>query len=196
MCVVSYRNNFIFYHIPKCGGTSISEIIYPKTNTVKNINHTHLTYLETKEVFKKNGMLNWFENANQFAIVRNPKDRMMSFFKYIKQHTNHHLNQRLINHTFTQFCYFSKNVGDKGIQSCFNHLMNEYGIIDKNIKIVKLENIDSNINILENITGISFPKNIPISNKSDFKIENTIESDMVIKLFLKDDYVNFYPELL
>jgi hypothetical protein len=71
MCIVSRSNNYIFFHIPKCGGTSISEIL-PNKERVRLIEHTHLTYVDTKFVFEENNEFNFFNNCKKFAILRNP----------------------------------------------------------------------------------------------------------------------------
>ena len=173
MCIVSRLNNYIFFHIPKCGGTSISEIL-PNKEKVKLIQHTHLDYISTKFAFEKNNELNFFNNSKKFAIVRNPFDRVISLYCYIKQHTDHHLHNRLINHDFIQFCYFLRNVGDDSITSCYQHLCDDNGFIDDSMKIYKLEEI----------------------NNSDFFYKTTIESDLLIKdIFIKDLNI-FYKELL
>ena len=194
MCIVSRLNNYIFFHIPKCGGTSISEIL-PNKEKVKLIQHTHLDYISTKFAFEKNNELNFFNNSKKFAIVRNPFDRVISLYCYIKQHTDHHLHNRLINHDFTQFCYFLRNVGDDSITSCYEHLCDDNGFIDDSMKIYKLEEINNNIEEISDIIGEKINE-IPHINKSDFFYKTTIESDLLIKdIFIKDLNI-FYEELL
>ena len=194
MCIVSRLNNYIIFHIPKCGGTSISEIL-PNKEKVKLIQHTHLDYISTKFAFEKNNELNFFNNSKKFAIVRNPFDRVISLYCYIKQHTDHHLHNRLINHDFIQFCYFLRNVGDDSITSCYQHLCDDNGFIDDSMKIFKLEEINNNIEEISDIIGEKINE-IPHINKSDFFYKTTIESDLLIKdIFIKDLNI-FYKELL
>jgi len=190
MCIVSRRNNYIFFHIPKCGGTSISEIL-PNKEKVRLIEHTHLTYQEVKSVFEQNNEMYFFNNAHKFAIVRNPKERVISLFKYIKRHSDHHLHNRIMNYDFTQFCYFLKNVGDDSIKSCSKHLSDENGLIDISVKIIKLESINSKINTISNFIGEDL-KEIPHINKSDFFYEMTKESDLLIRETFSDDYELIY----
>jgi hypothetical protein len=194
MCIVSRKNNYIFFHIPKCGGTSISEIL-PNKEKVRLIEHTHLTYLQAKKVFEENNESYFFDDCKKMAVVRNPMDRAISLYKYIKKHTDHHLHNRLINHSFTQFCYFLKNIGDESITSCFNHLCNDNGIIDGNIKIIKLETINHDLDELSELVGCKINK-IPHINKSEFYYEETEESDLLIKDIFKEDYELFYNFLI
>jgi hypothetical protein len=194
MCIVSRSNNYIFFHIPKCGGTSISEIL-PNKERVRLIEHTHLTYVDTKFVFEENNEFNFFNNCKKFAIVRNPYDRVVSPFKYIKKHTDHHLHKRLINHDFTQFCYFLRNVGDDAVISCYEHLCDDKGFIDDSIKIFKLEEIYRHLEEISDIVGEKINE-IPHINKSDFFYEKTNESDLLIKDIFIQDLNMFYEELL
>ena len=194
MCIVSRLNNYIFFHIPKCGGTSVSEIL-PNKEKVRLIEHTHLNYVNTKFVFEVNNELNFFDNCKKFAIVRNPYDRTISLFRYIKQHKDHHLHNRLINHDFTQFCYFLNNIGDDSITNCYQHLCDDNGFIDDSINIFKLEEINNNLEEISDIIGQKITE-IPHINKSNYYYEKTEESDILIKdVFLKDLEL-FYKELL
>lgn len=194
MCIVSRQNNYIFFHIPKCGGTSVSEVL-PNKQKVRLIEHTHLNYVNSKFAFIENNELNFFNNCKKFAIIRNPYDRAISLFKYIKKHTDHHLHNRLINHDFTQFCYFLKNIGDDSITSCYEHLCDNKGFIDDSIKIIKLEEINSHIEEISDIVGEKI-KYIPHLNKSDYFYKKTNESDLLLKEIFFQDLVIFYEELL
>lgn len=194
MCIVSRLNNYIFFHIPKCGGTSINEIL-PNKERVRLIEHTHLNYVNTKVAFEENNEMNFFNNCKKFAIVRNPYDRAVSLFRYIKQHKDHHLHNRLINHDFTQFCYFLKNVGDDKITTSHQHLCNDNGFIDDSIKIFKLEEINSHLEEISDIIEEKINK-IPHINKSDFIYKKTSESDLLIKDIFFQDFKIFYNDLL
>lgn len=194
MSIVSRLNNYIFFHIPKCGGTSMSNIL-PNKEIVKNIENTHFTYSETKYVFDVNGQTDIFNKANKFALVRNPFDRVFSLFKYIKKHSDHHLHKRFINYDFTQFCYFLRNVGDNSIMSCKAHLMDDNGKIDSSIKIFKLEEINNNLEELSDIIGQKI-NTFPHINTSDFFYEHTEESNLLLREIFEDDINIFYNELL
>jgi hypothetical protein len=193
MCIVSRRNNYIFFHIPKCGGTSISEIL-PNKEKVRLIEHTHVTYKSTKSAFSENNEIEFFNKCNKFSIVRNPFDRVASLYKYIKEHTDHHLHNRILNHDFTQFCYFLKNIGDENITSCYEHLLDINGHIDGSIKIFKLEEINDNIKEISDIVGQKIEK-IPHVNKSTFKCLLTDESDFLIRDIFNDDLSFFYNDM-
>lgn len=194
MCIVSRSNNYIFFHIPKCGGTSISEIL-PNKEKVRLIEHTHLNYVNTKFAFEENNEINFFNNSKKFAIVRNPFYRTISLFKYIKQHTDHHLHKRIINHNFTQFCYFLRNVGDVSITSCFHHICDENEKLNKDFRIFKLEELNENLEEISDIIGQKIT-HVPHINKSSYYYEKTEESDWLIKDVFLQDLDIFYKELL
>ncbi len=194
MCIVSRLNSYIFFHIPKCGGTSLSQVL-PNKDKVRLIEHTHLKYTDTKYTFEVNGEINDFDKFKKFAIIRNPFHRTVSLFKYIKQHKDHHLHQRIINHDFTQFCYFLRNVGDDSITSCFKHLCDENEQLNKDLRIFKLEELNDNLEEISDIIGQKIT-NIPHINKSIYYYEKTEYSDLLIKDIFKHDFNSFYKELL
>jgi hypothetical protein len=194
MCVVSRNNNYIFFHIPKCGGTSINQIL-PNKEKTRLIDSYHIDYTKTKLIFSENNELNWFNKSNKFAVIRNPFDRVISLYCYIKQQTDHHLHNRIINHDFTQFCYFLKNIGNEFITSCYQHLCDEDGFIDNSIRIFKLEEINNNLEEISDIIKIKINE-IPHLNKSDFFYNKTNESDLLIKEIFFQDLDIFYEELL
>lgn len=195
MCVVSYTKNFIFFHVPKCGGKSMIDLIGDLSSFQTLFTHTHLTYLETKKIFEENGMLDWFNNARKFTIVRNPFNRMTSLYKYIQQNPNHYLHNRILNYDFTQFCYFVRNIGDEGIKKQFEHLENELGEIDESIQIFKLEEINNNLSELSDIIGRTITE-FPLTNSSNYFFQTSMESNLLILDLYKKDLETFYHEMI
>lgn len=194
MCIVSYTNNFLFFHIPKCGGTSISNLISEFKSDEESLQHTHYTYQQAKKIFKDKGMLNWFNNSRKFSVVRNPHDRIASFYKYIKEQSTHYLHNKISNYNFTEFCNFLKVIGDDRINSCYDHLKDDNGIIDKTIEIFKLEEINIKRLELSKIIGGNIEQ-IPILNKSNHSYKMTKESHLLITEIYKKDLDYFYKQL-
>lgn len=184
----------MFFHIPKCGGTSIYKVL-PNKQKINLIEHTHYDYVNTKLVFEENNELDIFRKSKKFAIIRNPFDRTLSLYRYIKEHSDHPLHNRLLDYDFTQFCYFLKDIGDDSITSCHQHLSDDSGFIDDSIKIFKLEEIDNHLTEISNIIGSKINE-IPHINKSSIFYEITNESDLLIRQIFSEDLEMFYDELL
>lgn len=76
--MISHPKKFIFVHITKTGGTSIDIALRKYTKNGK----THQSISEMKEEAAKNfGFNNYFK----FCFVRNPWDKMVSQYFYIKK---------------------------------------------------------------------------------------------------------------
>lgn len=95
--MISYDKRCIFIHIPKCGGTSIENIIWPNLEDRSEENlwmgfvskyHNKyqtggLQHLLAVQVMEEVGM-DIFNSFYKFAIVRNPWDRIVSQFAYMQ----------------------------------------------------------------------------------------------------------------
>lgn len=83
--MISHDYKLIFIHIPKCAGRSIVELFNQRFD-----HHTANYYMQ--EYLPK------FLNYELFTIVRNPYERYVSMWRYIKTHRRHHFediyNQR------------------------------------------------------------------------------------------------------
>ena len=64
----------IFVHVPKCGGRSIAKALY------KDEHVGHATHRQYRILFSKEEYRSYYK----FAIVRNPWDRLVSAFHYLK----------------------------------------------------------------------------------------------------------------
>ena len=71
--MVNHKHKFVFIHIPKTGGTSIESIFIDNAN-IKDVNGKHDMVSDIGSVFLKK----YFT----FTFVRNPWDRMVSYYKF------------------------------------------------------------------------------------------------------------------
>lgn len=85
--------NCLFVHIPKCGGTSVENQI--------GIFHGHRS-----AVYFRAADPALFARAFKCTIVRNPYDRLVSGFHYLKHHTNAPLNHRWVERNLSRFDEF------------------------------------------------------------------------------------------
>ena len=72
--MVSHEFKCIFIHIPKTGGTSVETLF-------GNEKHNHD---KRERIIEKIGMPSW-KSYLKFSIVRNPWDRMVSAYSYVKR---------------------------------------------------------------------------------------------------------------
>ena len=96
--MISHDKKCIFIHIPKCGGTSVEDVIWPKEQgrTEEDLWMGFVSRFENK--YQTGGLqhlLAWqvreevghdvFRDYYKFAFVRNPWDRVVSQFAYIQR---------------------------------------------------------------------------------------------------------------
>jgi len=74
MCTINTNKKLIFIHIPKTAGTSIERVLG---------GGGHLGILPIKEYFDRNAFQGEkFEDYFKFTFIRNPWDRLVSYFFY------------------------------------------------------------------------------------------------------------------
>ena len=182
MIIKDYKT--IFVHIPKNAGTSIEtffkkdtytfdERMFNRHDTIKEIRWK----LECNDKFKKSKEYNKWK---KFAIVRNPYDRMVSwyFFYNIKNLTRHADN--------TSFYSWVKNPTKFNLFEETKYLLKpQYTWIDDTVTILKYENLNEELNNF-------FNKEIelPIINKTNHKqyleYNNQDSLDVVYEKYKKD----------
>lgn len=78
MPFVDHKNNFVFVHIPKCGGRSIKKVFDIKTHDhygISKLGFNPTDYCPNLSI----------DDLFKFAFVRNPWDRFVSAYEYLKR---------------------------------------------------------------------------------------------------------------
>lgn len=151
--------NILLIHIPKTGGMSLEHYFSDKyniplgkkslytTGTVGNftngISYQHQTYMilkQNKDILDIN-----FDNLTIITIVRNPYERLISHLFYLSCIPQDATPKKVYNTIKRIFDIYKGNdmLHDNHIKPQYLFLLDETGEINKNIKILKTENLDN-----------------------------------------------------
>lgn len=120
--LISHRRQFLFVHVPKTAGQSVAAAFRPYAdhpdeylvNRLLGELATPLNWCLPYKVrrFRKHasaGQLRWrlpaevYDRYFKFAFVRNPWDRWVSLFHFMRQYPSHHRNKVAQRLTFEEF---------------------------------------------------------------------------------------------
>lgn len=173
-----FRNKCIFVHIPKTGGSSIKKSVF------HNMGMNHLTIRDYKFIFSNIEFNNFFK----FAFVRNPWERLVSSYFYLKQGGVHDQDQKwgnLILGKYNSFDNFVKSwVNTNNIYSHV-HFMPQYTFICYKNKIAvdfigKLENF--NLDFKYVLEKINIQTNCQHTNRSQHRNYTDYYTDLTTEI--------------
>ncbi|EAK0446067.1 sulfotransferase family protein [Campylobacter lari] len=159
------KYNCIFIHVPKAAGTSIEKAIYETDKWLSG--HTKAKDYNQVE----------FQKFFSFGFVRNPHDRLVSAFFYLKkgggnkedsQWAQKHLNQY---NSFEQFVLaLNETKVKKEIFKCIHFVPQYHFLCDRNKNILvnfigKTENISEDFQIV--LSHLNLQRTLTISNPSN-----------------------------
>lgn len=163
--LISDSNQFIFVHIRKTAGTSLRQTIetvsLPKNSNLLHkllsrngvdINYHDFSFRKHSPLIQAERSMSdeLFRKYFKFAIVRNPYDRLVSEFEYIKSKPEHSRNKKINRMTFEQFVKFQSTRFDAHQT---NMLINKEGFIDMDY-IGRFENLTECFNEISDKAGI------------------------------------------
>lgn len=182
--VISDKKEFVFIHVPKCAGISISNVlsIYGRTDN-KTLLSKILYKLKVPEVFIPHKAINKHVKANdlkgilpgkvwnnyfKFAFVRNPFDYQVSNYHYILRSPSHPYHKEVKEcKCFKKFLYkqcndfltSKPNILSRYVYDDSDNLMVDY--------LGRFENLNKDFDKICKILNIRY--NLPHMNKSNRK---------------------------
>ena len=189
MTLISDSHKFVFIHIPKTGGTSIKAVLTPLSSPTyleKRADNKHLTVNELETSFPKMKSESYFS----FAFIRNPWDRLLSFYSYKLENPFHDDYIDVLK--LGSFEAFIDNQHKTGRISQSRFICDFEGnqILDF---IGRFETLRDDFNGVCDIIGLDQP-NLPHKNSSDHKTYRDAISPKarsMIELYCQDDIERF-----
>lgn len=183
--IVSHGRRYIFVHIPKTGGTAMALALEARAkaddiligDTPKAIKRRgRLKGLRTKGRLWKHSTLadaeglitrSDMEDLFTFTLVRNPWDRMVSYYHWLQDQTFTHPAVRLAKaNTFTKFLNAPLTTTTFQANPYGSYMADSAGDVHASLYI-RLEHLSQDIEPLHDHLG--FALDMPVANQSDRK---------------------------
>ena len=200
--IISHQYKLVFFSNPKTGSESIRKFLSPISEerivvfrrvTEEHPFYSHITPLETKNIFEKRG---WgFDGYNRLVFTRNPFSRVLSLFKMMTR--GHSFDVELFNRWVSTIDNKGAGGGGNdldrwlkyGTYSIYNFISDSQGVA-LTTRIIRLEDIETDL--LKYLAEIGIPRfitdqPIPYINHSAAKEVNPLEkySDQNINHMMK-----------
>lgn len=182
------KHKFIFVHIPKTAGNGIIKSLFDKKAM------GHYSVIKYKKYNK-----NKFKKYYKFTIVRNPWDRLVSAFFYLKQggmsQADREFSNRYIqkHDNFEEFILSLEDEEYKNIILSWIHFIPQYNFVYHKGKclvdyIGKFENLEKSYKVISKKLNINkkLKKHNASKHKAYYKYYNKKMIDIVYKLYKKD----------
>ena len=162
----------VFIHIPKNAGTSIETLFENNSFNIQPGKHDNIH--EIKKRF-----LGVYNSHRKFTIIRNPYDKMVSWYFYLKRNLGGNYN--VID--FNEWIKDPSKFWHADDPVCF--LDPQHTWVDETVEIIKYENLNKELN---EFFGEEI--DLPVTNKSDHKhylnYYNNESLDIIYDRYKKD----------
>jgi hypothetical protein len=111
MALVNHKRKWIFFHLYKCGGNSLRDVLNKAfKDETEELQGVHNLPKDLKVHFDTHLGKGVFESYYKFTIVRNPFDFYLSTYFYCKRFANHFLYNEIHQNNLTLFDFVSTYV--------------------------------------------------------------------------------------
>ena len=183
--MINHNHNFIFIHIPKTGGSSIEKLFLKKyINGGLNTKH------KTINSFKRNLEEATFKNYFKFCCIRNPWERMVSYYHFRARDENQKgFQKRYKNFTFKQYLLSLKKGSLPTLNQSkwiFGQKKQEGILVDY---VMKFENLQSDFNIVCDKIGVQRQEleHVNKTNHGKYQEYYTEETKEIVDAMYKKD---------
>lgn len=196
--LISHKHKFIFIHIQKTAGTSISSALNPFCEE----SYPSLKHWSAAEIKEKFGSDIWNEYF-KFTFIRNPYERLLSWYNMIDKNRwrpNSNLFQSHIKkniHSFSEFIMEDNHFID--INKFPQQRISQFKIISENRRVIidfvgRYENLNEDFNYICKKLNIA-QTILPHINKFDHDhYMNYYTKEMIseVNSFAEEDFIHFY----
>lgn len=210
--LISHRHRFIFVHVPKNAGLSITAALEPfADNAPMTQMRRFLSLLPVKEDPKK-AFFRWHTTALQlkrklpakvfdgylkFAVVRNPYDRAVSYYHYLSRNEEHHRHGKVQGMSFRDYLEYDAARIQRGrSQTQLSCVGDETGrvLVDR---LLRFETLEQDFAELVKTVGLPVDK-LPTVNASKKPGDRSLYADeearALVERLYADDFEAFgYP---
>ena len=202
--IISPQRRYIFVHIPKTGGTSLAaaleeraardDILIGDTPTAKR-RKARLKHLAPRGRLWKHSTLADVEGVVDpedhfvFTLVRNPWDRMVSYYHWLRDQTfAHPAVARARSHDFRAFVAHSATIGAARATPYGSYLRDSAGR-ERPATFLRLEHLDADLPPLEARLGlrIAMPRINRSARRADFRSYYDAESAQLVAEMAGED---------
>lgn len=221
--LISHKKKFIFIHIFKTAGTSVTDFFVPyarfkdrlahqywlSRKTINGINrlfvisdqgsrwftgfHKHASAQEIKNQLNKEV----FQTYLKFTFVRNPYDWLFSYYAYIQQSSYHPLHKTMNKIVFNEF--IERFILDNRLKTQSSFLLDQEGKLLTDY-IGKLEHLNEDLKTLCTNLDLPFksPSRINITQTPNKNLEKSINQENIklINNYFQEDFELFNYNML
>jgi len=199
VALINSDKKFIFFHLFKCAGTSVREILNNNNYFCQEYQGKHSSPRDVKEGLLFDDKPYIFDEYYKITFVRNPFDWLVSIFYYIKNDSENQYHNEVIGLNLNQFIEYYVNCmmlnEGKQIGSNKNTTLFDY-VTDKDGKILvdyigKCETINEDMKNLWGKVDIN-PKelsliNVGINRERDYRQYYDNKTKTIVEKYFKKD---------
>lgn len=206
--LISDEYDFLFIHIPKCAGLSVTSLLepysYPRERSFLRRTYTVLPFGRNVGLMQLpiHATAPWaqgklgsahYSRLHSFAIVREPADRIISLYEYIRRSRRHHRNREVGTMDFSQFIEDLVTKHGNRTKRQVDFVCDDTGriIVDR---IMRFENLEHEVRTLWRDLGLPGAPELGCRNKSERRARETYldpASRKSIETFFAKDYEVF-----
>lgn len=202
--LLSLEKNFIFIHIPKTAGSSISRALRPgclkpkPTQWRRLLSHLPVREAPEKANFNRHDRASWlrrklpgslYDGAYKFAVVRNPFDLVVSNYHHLRSRTSRRRHRQAQSWDFNAFLHYLERKNRLARIDQTSWISDGHGhlIVDEVLRFETLaEHFDGLVERLDLPGDVTLPK-VNVNTPFDYRTHYDDEAKSIVRrLYLRD----------